>query len=443
MKNYIFNHTRKKQLLLFSVDLVLIMTAWLSAPTAPFTFLPSMLLSMLLTFLMYLFNQYDLHAIGNVAQRSTPMISKILAATIGASITAAVLSQTFFDFEAWGIRALLTSLLLIMWRYAAVKYLLPKIDGKRLALVGNRRALDALTKDMRSFSNGSFVVSKTYGTDDDHLDAISLAEFLRSGDFDLVAFDATDSALNDGAAQEILRFKFLGREVHDLSRFYEDITGKVPLMLINGQWLMDSPEFHGMVSKTYVRAKRVMDILLSTFLAAALWPLVLFLAVVVKLGSKGPVFFVQERLGKDFRPFLCYKFRTMIDDAEKSCGPVWATDSDPRITRMGRILRKTRLDELPQIWNVLKGDMSLVGPRPIRECFAKELEALIPFYRLRFGVKPGLTGWAQVNHDYAGSTEGQLEKFQYELFYIRHMSLFLDIVTMIKTVKTVISRQGT
>ena len=142
------------------------------------------------------------------------------------------------------------------------------------------------------------------------------------------------------------------------------------------------------------------------------------------------------------RPFTCYKFRTMKMEAEKETGPIWSGKNDSRITRVGKILRTTRLDELPQLWNILKGDMSFVGSRPIRKYFADQLEKIIPFYDLRFSVKPGLTGWAQVNHSYSGSKEEQAEKFQYELFYIKNMSLFLDLFIIFKTIKTVFQRRG-
>ena len=160
------------------------------------------------------------------------------------------------------------------------------------------------------------------------------------------------------------------------------------------------------------------------------------------MDSKGDVFFVQERLGIGKKPFKCVKFRTMVEDAEARSGPVWSKGKDPRITRVGHFLRKSRLDELPQFWNVLKGDMSFVGPRPIREYFANKLAEKIPFYGLRFSVKPGLSGWAQVNYDYAGSEEGQLEKFQYELFYIQNMSFFLDLLVIIKTVQKMFRGEG-
>jgi lipopolysaccharide/colanic/teichoic acid biosynthesis glycosyltransferase len=170
--------------------------------------------------------------------------------------------------------------------------------------------------------------------------------------------------------------------------------------------------------------------------------LIMVSALAIKLTSRGPVFFVQERLGKNEVPFQLIKLRTMVADAEKFTGPQWASANDPRITRVGRILRKLRFDEIPQIFNVMRGDMSVIGPRPIRHHFADLLAQEIPHYRLRFLVKPGLTGWAQVNHDYAGSKEGQQEKLQYEVFYLVHQSFLLDLFILIKTVKIMVWGKG-
>ena len=191
-----------------------------------------------------------------------------------------------------------------------------------------------------------------------------------------------------------------------------------------------------------MRGKRIFDILLSLFFLAVSSPLFLLIAIAIKLDSKGEIFFSQERLGYQSKPFNCIKFRTMVENAEKLSGPVWAGENDTRLTQLGRLLRKSRLDELPQLWNILKGDMSFVGPRPIRKYFADLLSNNIPFYGLRFSIKPGLSGWAQVNHDYAGSEEGQLEKFQYELFYIQNMSFVLDLLTIFKTARKMLRGEG-
>jgi lipopolysaccharide/colanic/teichoic acid biosynthesis glycosyltransferase len=165
-------------------------------------------------------------------------------------------------------------------------------------------------------------------------------------------------------------------------------------------------------------------------------------AIAVKLESPGPVLFRQQRVGQSGRIFTLNKFRSMRDDAERTSGAVWASEDDPRATRVGRVLRKTRLDELPQLFNVLAGEMSFVGPRPERPEFVRLLQRQIPFYSGRLAVKPGITGWAQVRHQYAASVEDTLEKLQYDLYYIKNLSPFLDILILLNTIQVVLFARG-
>jgi lipopolysaccharide/colanic/teichoic acid biosynthesis glycosyltransferase len=165
-------------------------------------------------------------------------------------------------------------------------------------------------------------------------------------------------------------------------------------------------------------------------------------SIAIKLDSKGPVLFSQERVGEDGEIFKVYKFRSMKEDAEALSGPVWAEEDDPRITRMGRIIRKLRIDELPQLWNVLKGDMSFVGPRPERPYFVEKLKTKIPYYKERFAVKPGVTGWAQVMYGYGATEKDALEKLKYDLYYIKNMSLIMDLMVIFHTVKIVLLGRG-
>jgi exopolysaccharide biosynthesis polyprenyl glycosylphosphotransferase len=188
--------------------------------------------------------------------------------------------------------------------------------------------------------------------------------------------------------------------------------------------------------------KRVFDLLFSLIgllLAAPLFPLI---ALLVKLDSPGPVFFSQLRVGEKEKEFFVHKFRTMGQDAEKTTGAVWAQKDDPRITRVGNFLRKTRLDEIPQLFNVLKGNMSLVGPRPERPEIVDQLKKKVPYYAKRHSVKPGLTGWAQVKYTYGASEEDALEKLRYDLYYIKNYSIFLDLEIVLETVKVVLFHRG-
>jgi lipopolysaccharide/colanic/teichoic acid biosynthesis glycosyltransferase len=190
------------------------------------------------------------------------------------------------------------------------------------------------------------------------------------------------------------------------------------------------------------RCRRVLDICLAIVLLIAVAWAMLVVAAFVACESPGSVFFIQQRLGRHRRPFNCMKFRTMYVDAERDSGPVWATRMDPRVTRIGRVLRRTRLDELPQLFNVLRGDMAIVGPRPIRRHFADQLSALDRRFERRFEVKPGLTGWAQVSLDYPSTVDAQLQKLDYDLFYIDHQSIWFDLRIMILTFGTVLMRRG-
>ena len=190
------------------------------------------------------------------------------------------------------------------------------------------------------------------------------------------------------------------------------------------------------------RVKRTLDLVLSVLGLIVTAPLFGLIALVVRLDSPGPIFFVQERLGRLRAPFRCVKFRTMCDGAELRTGPVWAAEDDPRITRVGRVLRRSRLDELPQLINVVWGEMSLVGPRPIRACFADQLAGDIPLYDARFLLQPGLTGWAQVNDKYVSTHVAQKRKFSYEYYYIRNRSIPLDLFVLLMTIWVMVKMKG-
>ena len=227
-----------------------------------------------------------------------------------------------------------------------------------------------------------------------------------------------------------------------LASIYEEYTGKIALENLRPSWLVFSTGFRK--GRGVMIVKRAFDIMAAVCGLILAAPLMLVAALLVKLDSlRDPILYHQERIGLNGVPFTIHKFRTMRTDAEATTGPVWsAGDSDPRITTVGRFMRKTRLDEIPQLWNVLIGDMSLIGPRPERPSFVEQLTRDIPFYGQRHVVKPGVTGWAQVRYAYGASVEDALEKMQYDLYYVKHMSLMFDIVIALETIKIVILRRG-
>lgn len=240
--------------------------------------------------------------------------------------------------------------------------------------------------------------------------------------------------------QDVLNCKFRGVEVVDAPSFYEALTGKLMLENINPSWFIFSDGFK--LNSSIRFYKRTFDIIGSLIGLALTLPFLPLMALLIKMDSRGPVFFKQVRVGALDKNFNLYKLRTMRQDAELTTGAVWAQKNDSRVTRLGKFLRNTRIDELPQFYNVLRGDMSFVGPRPERPQFVGKLKASIPYYSERHFVKPGITGWAQVRYPYGASEKDALEKLRYDLYYIKNMSVFLEMTIALETVKVMLFGRG-
>jgi len=251
---------------------------------------------------------------------------------------------------------------------------------------------------------------------------------------------ALEERRNSLPLSDLLRIKTAGVHVNDFSSFIERETGRVDLDTVNPSWLIFSDGFSSGRAVSSV-AKRLFDITASLLLLAFTLPLIAIFAVLVKLDSKGPAFFRQRRVGLYGQPFFVVKLRSMHIDAE-SGGAQWATKDDPRVTRVGRFIRKVRIDELPQAWTVLKGEMSFVGPRPERPEFVADLEDKLPYYAERHMVKPGITGWAQVNYPYGASIEDSRHKLEYDLYYAKNYTPFLDLLIILQTLRVVLWREG-
>ena len=239
--------------------------------------------------------------------------------------------------------------------------------------------------------------------------------------------------------EQLLLCRLKGIRVDDGMAFTEDLAGKLSVENLRPSSLIFSNGFkRTALSK---RAKRYLDIVASALGLVLSFPVCLITALAIKLESPGPVFYRQERVGEDGKIFTLLKFRSMCSDAEKN-GPAWATLKDQRVTRIGNVIRRLRLDEIPQMINVLKGEMSFVGPRPERPVFIRQLQKEIPYYTQRHVAKPGITGWAQIRYPYGASKEDALEKLKYDLYYIKHMSVLFDLTIILETVKTVLLRRG-
>lgn len=271
-------------------------------------------------------------------------------------------------------------------------------------------------------------------------DVVEIARRLRVGEIIL----ATSSGRVDGALfQAVMDCYELGIPIRPMPLLYEQITNRVPVEHVGGQWNVILPLEGRSPFDPYPGLKRLIDIALSLAGLVCFGLILPLVALAIVLDSPGPVFYQQERVGKAGRVFKVVKLRSMIPDAEAQQGPIWAVSGDSRVTRVGRFLRRSRLDELPQMLNVLSGEMSWVGPRPERPHFVERLQRTIPFYRTRLTVPPGLTGWAQINYGYGSTEHDALIKLQYDLYYIRHGSILLDGLILLRTVGKVVRLQGT
>ncbi len=337
-----------------------------------------------------------------------------------------------------------------IWRFIYILILKKGIGTTPLLLVGQGDFPEKITKEVRQHGDCGFKVAGIVwvkeGTEDPKTfygipsfnNPKDLMSRIKQTDSEVVVV-AMDEKRGQLPVQELLECKMQGIPVLEGETFYEEITGKIIVDKINPSWLI----FHEGFQKSWLMmtGKRVVAILASTVGLLVSLPVICLTAILIKLDSPGPVLFKQERVGKDGRVFTLVKFRSMRSDAEDK-GAKWAQKNDDRVTRVGKIIRKLRIDEIPQMWNVLKGDMSFVGPRPERPVFVSQLREQIAYYDQRHTVQPGITGWAQINYPYGASVEDAMEKLTYDLYYIKHMSVMLDLYIILKTVKTILFREG-
>ena len=268
----------------------------------------------------------------------------------------------------------------------------------------------------------------------------TLPETARSLNIDEIVVALTERRAGSMPLRQLLDCKLNGIKVYDLNTHFEKTLGQIRVDFLNASWLIFGDGFNQGELRTFI--KRVFDIACSSLLLAVSAPVMLGAVIAIMLDSRGPVLYRQERVGLDGRPFKVIKFRSMRTDAEKDGKPRWASNNDDRVTRVGHIIRRLRIDELPQIFNVLKGEMSLVGPRPERPFFVDQLTQEIPFFAVRHSVKPGVTGWAQVRYQYGATIEDSQEKLQYDLYYVKNHTLFLDLVVLFETVGVVLTGKG-
>jgi len=376
----------------------------------------------------------------------------LLSISIGvplAYLIFAVLPNGLVAQAAIGYMLLYALAALILARQAAFSARSTRMGARRVLIVGAGPEARAVEQALTSLGFPQFEVVGFFPVGSPDKDVISadrlfartahitnLVEALEVREVIVAQWDQRGGKL---PMDDLLECRVRGVPVTDLAVFYERTRGEVPIESIKASHLIYGDGFAQGMGRRIV--KRSFDFLASAALFAVSFPIMAVTAVVIRLESPGPVIYRQERVGRGGRVFTCLKFRSMGVDAERN-GPVWAQATDARVTRVGRFIRKTRIDELPQLWNVLRGEMSFVGPRPERPVFVDQLRAKIPFYEVRHSVKPGLTGWAQVRYSYGASVEDACRKLQFDLYYVKNNSLFLDILILLETVRVVLFREG-
>ncbi len=408
-----------------------------------------LLITVICQFCLYYNDLYGEHLI----QFRREMVIKILQALGGASLIVFAIYYLYPPIQLgrgiFLITLIVLPLLLVIGRLCYSRYISQFFRGKVL-IIGTDTLAKSLGQELVRRPELGYEVVGFIDRDPAKI-GMRVVNPCVIGDFDnLTAVMTTHGishvivALDDRRGQlpleTLLTSKLQGVRIEDGVSFYERINGKIVVEQLRPSWLIFGQGFRqGPVTRGL---KRAMDVSLASLGLLIASPLFMFLSVLIKLSSPGPVFYRQERVGEGGRIFTVIKFRSMLVDAEESSGPVWAQDQDPRVTPIGRTMRRFRLDEFPQMVNVLKGEMSFVGPRPERPLFVEQLRAQIPYYDLRFSGKPGITGWAQIRYHYGGTLEGALEKLQFELYYIKHMSILLDLFILMETVKVVLFQKG-
>jgi len=446
-----------KQLALLAGDTALIILSLYLAPVLRFGVLldPSMVfgVSDLAAIFVYLliFYIFDFYNLTEKPEKPSFILQFSLAILIANLIIASLFY--LFDLRPYSVVILIISGfgvlgLLILWRLIFVS-LFVYAAPQRLLILGAGMAgtsLYDLLKSRRDFNVVGFVDDDPHHQDSptDRYSIIGnisdLMTIVKECGVDLIVVAVTTKR-SAAFFQKLVEVKFNGINIYEMPTFYEEFFGTIPVLHTTHMWL-GFADISGVKRNVYnTKLKKIFDKAMAVICLVIAFPVMLLTMILIKLESRGPVFYYQDRVGWDERTFRLIKFRSMKINAEAN-GAVWAQENDPRVTRVGKVIRLLRIDELPQLWNVLKGEMSFVGPRPERPEFVKNLKKEIPFYSLRHSIKPGITGWAQVNYPYCATVKDTLAKLEYDLYYVKNVKLILDLIIIALTVRTVLFGKG-
>lgn len=383
-------------------------------------------------------------------------VNNIIKIVITIIIANGLIAGAFYFFSFWYfsrgayiINILLVFFFLLFWRFVFNELFKYGKKPSRILIIGAGRAGRALHSILDG--NNSFEIVG-YLDDDEKKKNVTIGSSTVIGGTGLLQSLVKDKGIDEVIVaithekspvllKRIMDVKFKGTEIHDMPGFYEKVFGTIPILFLRDSWF-GYVDFYGIRKNIYnINIKCVFDKVIAMFGIVVLFPLMIIVSIAIKLESRGPVFFKQDRVGEGMQLFQAFKFRTMAcgrEDERTFAG----SKNDPRITRVGKVLRFFRIDEIPQLWNVIKGDLSIIGPRSLIKEEVKEYSEKVPFFFLRYSVKPGITGWAQVNYNHGVKVEDGIEKLQYDLYYIKNLSPILDSHILLKTIKVVLFGRG-
>lgn len=412
--------------------------------------LPAFEFAILLTTLCAAFGLYKHRNDAKFASTIKWSLSIVALATAAAIPVVSISAERHYLIELAGSIAVILlaglTLLQSLWSLA----LQQGLGMRRILIVGANPDAGDVVGELAGFDSVRYAVVGIYPTESceektmfgvNVLDsAVPLTKLVLDHAIDEVIVAVRDQRGSGVPMKELLACRVAGIRVLDMPTFFERTRGEVPINSLKASWFIYGQGFSQNITRSAI--KRTFDIAASVSLTLLAWPIVVLAILAIKVESPGPALYRQERVGRNGRSFTILKLRSMTVDAEKDGVAKWAAANDCRVTRVGKFIRKTRIDELPQLFNVLRGEMSFVGPRPERPAFVRELKQSIPYYELRHSVKPGLTGWAQVRFSYGASIEDATKKLHYDLYYVKNHSLILDILILFETVRVILRQEG-
>ena len=397
---------------------------------------------------LYFFDLYDLGVVSSFTDTAARITQAFGAGVMMLAAIYYIFPQATITSTIFWVGYLAICVVIMAWRTSYLLALRQKMFTQPVVLLGNGSLAESIHKEISERMDSGFrivayVSSKPLAFPvPDHVHVVneycSLQQICLESNAERIVV-ALEDRRGATPVKELIDCRLQGTIISQGIGFYEKLTGKIMVEKAKPDWIIYSGGFK--TGRTSSFCKRATDILLSAFGLLISLPITLVSALIIKLESPGPIFYTQERVGENGKAFKIIKFRSMGQDAEKN-GAVWAMVNDNRVTKFGGFIRKVRIDEIPQMWNILIGEMSFVGPRPERSVFVEQLDKKIPYYSLRHSIKPGLTGWAQICYPYGASEEDALRKLEYDLYYLKNISISLDLWIIFKTAKTVLFKKG-